>query len=76
MGSSLPIVSDTRPGRTQIFWMYALEGDRVSVDAPIVLKDSKSLVRHTVEAIRLCLDKTKDMRHGACGTKPAPEAAE
>ena len=25
--------------------MYALKGDRVSVDAPIVLKDSKSLVR-------------------------------
>ena len=45
MGSSLPIVSDTRPGRTQMFWMYALEGDRVSVDASSALKDSKSLVR-------------------------------
>src|SRR6478736_125287 len=40
-GSSLPIVSDTRPGRTQIFSMYALEGDGMSVDAPIVLKNSK-----------------------------------
>jgi hypothetical protein len=29
------------PGRTQIFWMYALEGDRVSVDASSVLKDRK-----------------------------------
>ena len=26
MGSLVPVVSDTRSGRTQIFWLYALVG--------------------------------------------------
>ena len=69
LGKFASDISDTRPGRTQIFWMYALQGDRASVDAPIVLKDSKGLVRannsRTAQKFRfLFLSRSTEVRRG------------